>query len=101
MERCQGCHGPAKQKGGLRLDSRQAALAGGLAGPAVVPGIPEKSLLIDAVNYGELYQMPPKSKLLRIVVQGYFVLPGPARLGALRSSNGCNGAAWCGSSWYQ
>ena len=63
VERCQGCHGPSKQKSGLRLDSRQAALAGGLTGPAVVPGLPEKSLLIDAVNYGELYQMPPKSKL--------------------------------------
>ena len=64
VERCQGCHGPSKQKGRLRLDSRPAALAGGSTGPAVVPGLPEKSLLIDAVNYGELYQMPPKSKLL-------------------------------------
>ena len=63
VERCQGCHGPTKQNGGLRLDSRQGALAGGLTGPAVAPGRPEKSLLIDAVNYGELYQMPPKAKL--------------------------------------
>ena len=47
----------------MRLDSRQGTLAGGLTGPAVVPGLPEKSLLIDAINYGELYQMPPKSKL--------------------------------------
>ena len=61
--RCQGCHGPSKQKGRLRLDSRPAALTGGSTGPAVVPGLPEKSLLVDAVNYGELYQMPPKSKL--------------------------------------
>ena len=36
--RCQACHGPTKQKGGLRLDSRAAALAGGDTGPAVVPG---------------------------------------------------------------
>ncbi|HMF37689.1 MAG TPA: c-type cytochrome domain-containing protein [Isosphaeraceae bacterium] len=43
----------------MRLDSRQGALVGGLTGPAVVPGLPEKSLLIDAINYGELYQMPP------------------------------------------
>jgi len=28
VERCQGCHGSAKQKGGLRLDSRQGSLAG-------------------------------------------------------------------------
>ena len=63
VDRCQGCHGPTKQKGGLRLDSRQGLEAGGSTGPVVMPGMPEKSLLIDAVNYGELYQMPPKSKL--------------------------------------
>jgi Protein of unknown function (DUF1553)/Protein of unknown function (DUF1549)/Planctomycete cytochrome C len=61
--RCQGCHGPAKQKGGLRLDSRARILAGGSTGPAVVPGDPAESLLVDAINYGEMYQMPPKSRL--------------------------------------
>ncbi len=61
--RCQGCHGPAKQKGGLRLDARETVLAGGSTGPAVVPGNPSESLLVDAINYGENYQMPPKSKL--------------------------------------
>jgi hypothetical protein len=63
VERCQGCHGQAKQKGGLRLDGRAAILAGGATGPAVVPGNAKESLLIDAINYGETYQMPPKSKL--------------------------------------
>ncbi len=62
-QRCQGCHGPEKQKSDLRLDSRAAALAGGLTGPAVVPGKPEESLLVEAIGYGDLYQMPPKSKL--------------------------------------
>ena len=38
-------------------------LAGGSTGPAVVPGNPKESLLVDAINYGETYQMPPKSKL--------------------------------------
>jgi hypothetical protein len=61
--RCQGCHGPSKQKGGLRLDARAAVLAGGSTGPAVVPGNTKESLLVDAINYGETYQMPPKSKL--------------------------------------
>jgi mono/diheme cytochrome c family protein len=61
--RCQGCHGPAKQKGGLRLDARAALITGGSTGPAVVPGNPKDSLLVDAINYGEAYQMPPKSKL--------------------------------------
>src|SRR5947209_3293224 len=45
---CFKCHGPEKQKGGLRLDSRAAALEGGNSGPAVVPGKSEKSKLIHA-----------------------------------------------------
>jgi hypothetical protein len=61
--RCFECHGPSKQKGGLRLDSREGVLAGGDTGPAIVPGKPEESLLIEAINYGDLYQMPPKSRL--------------------------------------
>jgi hypothetical protein len=63
VERCHSCHGPAKAKAGLRLDSRAAVLAGGESGPAIVPGMPGESLLIDAINYGELHQMPPKSRL--------------------------------------
>jgi len=61
-ERCFGCHGPEKQKGDLRLDSRASILTGGTTGPAVEPGDPDASLLVEAVRYGDL-QMPPKSKL--------------------------------------
>ncbi len=43
-ENCFKCHGPDKQKGGLRLDSLAAMLAGGESGPAIVPGKPEESL---------------------------------------------------------
>src|SRR4051812_35742446 len=61
---CQGCHGAKKQESGLRLDSRQAALDGGDSGQrAVVPGDPDRSLLIKAVNHIGDYQMPPKKKL--------------------------------------
>ncbi len=60
---CLQCHGENKQKGELRLDSRESAMTGGSSGPAVVPGKPKDSLLVDAINYGDLYQMPPKSKL--------------------------------------
>ena len=64
-KRCYECHGAqAKElKGGLRLDSRELALKGGETGPAVVPGKPKASLLVDAINYGDIVQMPPKSKL--------------------------------------
>jgi mono/diheme cytochrome c family protein len=61
--RCFECHGAQKQKGSLRLDSRAAALKGGDTAPAVIPGKPEESLLVDAIRYGDTYQMPPKSQL--------------------------------------
>jgi cytochrome c553 len=63
VENCQRCHGPQKQQGGLRLDSRAAALTGGDSGPAVVAGNPADSLLVSAVHYEDGLQMPPKGKL--------------------------------------
>ncbi|MBM4003023.1 MAG: DUF1553 domain-containing protein [Planctomycetes bacterium] len=71
VERCFECHAGSseKVKGGLRLDSRSAVLAGGDTGPAAIAGMPAKSLLIDAINYGNLYQMPPKSKMSADEVQ--------------------------------
>ena len=62
--RCIGCHGPDKVKGGLRLDSREAAIKGGDTGPSLVPGKPAESLFIQAVRHShpEL-KMPPKDKL--------------------------------------
>ena len=65
-ERCYECHsaGAKKLKGGLLLDSRATALKGGDTRPAIVPGQPDKSLLIEAVRYGNQdLQMPPKSRL--------------------------------------
>ena len=61
-ENCYSCHGAKKQKGGLRLDSLEAILKGGESGPAVVPGKPEESLLVEAINYEGL-EMPPTGKL--------------------------------------
>ena len=59
---CLKCHGPEKQKGGLRLDSAEAALRGGESGLAVVPGKPLESLLIEAINHEGL-EMPPNGQL--------------------------------------
>ena len=36
--RCGSCHGDARQKGKLRVDSIEALVAGGKGGPAIVPG---------------------------------------------------------------
>ena len=43
VERCVSCHGAKAQKGGLRLDSREGALAGGTDGPVIVVGKPAES----------------------------------------------------------
>lgn len=48
---CYDCHSTKKEKGGLRLDSREAMLAGGDSGPLFVPGAPEKSLLIQSLSH--------------------------------------------------
>src|SRR5437588_4228324 len=66
-ENCYKCHsaGAEKIKGGFLLDTREGLLKGGDTGPAIVPGHPEKSLLIKAVRYtDENLQMPPKNKKL-------------------------------------
>src|SRR5262245_40523269 len=60
---CHNCHGPAKQKAGLRLDSRASLLKGGDSGPAVKSGDPEGSRIIEAVRYTGDLRMPPKGKL--------------------------------------
>jgi mono/diheme cytochrome c family protein len=62
-DNCFTCHGPEKQKGKLRLDSRAAILAGGESGPAIVPGKPDASRLIKAIHYDDTPNMPPKGKL--------------------------------------
>src|SRR5262245_1903578 len=53
-QRCEGCHSTAngKTKGGLALDTRDGWQKGGDSGSPIVPGKPEESLLIEAVNYG-------------------------------------------------
>lgn len=59
---CYECHSEEKQKGDLRLDSLATILHGGESGPAIVPGKPEESLLIESINY-DSYEMPPKGKM--------------------------------------
>jgi hypothetical protein len=65
-DNCYKCHSTSAEKvrGGLLLDSREGTLRGGDTGPAVVPGHPDKSLLIQAVRYTDAdLQMPPKKQL--------------------------------------
>jgi hypothetical protein len=63
-EQCFRCHGDVKKpRGQLRVDSRAALLTGGESGPALVPGHPESSRMIDAVHYRKGLEMPPGKKL--------------------------------------
>jgi hypothetical protein len=64
VKRCYECHssGAKAPKGGLSLDNPGGWVKGGDSGPAVVPGSPDESLLIDAIRYGSL-EMPPRGKL--------------------------------------
>jgi cytochrome c553 len=63
VEKCLGCHGPKKQESNLRLDSRAAAIRGGDLGPALTPGKPSSSPLLQAVRKTGDLQMPPQGKL--------------------------------------
>ena len=65
VDKCYDCHGPDSKpiEGSLNLASRKSILVGGDTGPAIVAGHPDKSLLIDAINYGDVYEMPPDTKM--------------------------------------
>jgi Protein of unknown function (DUF1553)/Protein of unknown function (DUF1549)/Planctomycete cytochrome C len=61
---CFKCHGDKKASHGLRTDSRESLLRGGESGPAITPGKPEKSLLIQAIRYSHAdIRMPPDKRL--------------------------------------
>ncbi len=67
---CYGCHSAQAKipQGGLMLDSRDGLRKGGDRGPAIVPGEPDKSLLIKAVRYTGKPRMPEKGKLPAAVI---------------------------------
>lgn len=62
-EKCFSCHGRGQRKGGLSLDSRDALMAGGESGSAVVEGRPQDSLLVESIEYSGSLEMPPDGKL--------------------------------------
>ncbi|MGZ4973049.1 MAG: c-type cytochrome domain-containing protein [Limisphaerales bacterium] len=63
---CVKCHGPEKQKGGLRLDQKAAALKGGKDAVAIVPGDAAKSDLYRRITLpdGSDDVMPNQGSLL-------------------------------------
>jgi len=64
IKHCYDCHGADEQESGLRVDTFKGIAEGGKAGSLIVPGKPEQSLLMTAVNYQVAdLQMPPDEKL--------------------------------------
>ena len=84
IEHCLKCHDGAatdKPKGGLALDMRAGWEKGGEHGPAIIPGQPDKSLLIKSVRYTDKeLQMPPKGK--KLTAQQIALFEEWVRLGA-------------------
>ncbi len=72
---CYGCHSSEKGKkvrGGLSLDTREGMRKGGESGPVLVPGSPERSLLIKAISHTDPdLSMPPRKKLNAALVRDF------------------------------
>ena len=63
---CTKCHGQHKQKGELRLDTREAAMKGGESGASIAPGKPDESDLLRRVVLptADDEHMPPEKKVI-------------------------------------
>jgi len=72
VKHCYECHSTGAESigGGLRLDYRDALLAGGQSGPVLVKGRPGESLLIRALRYDGL-DMPPGAPLPESVINDF------------------------------
>lgn len=72
VQHCYECHsaGSKALEGGLQVDFREGLRQGGDAGPAVVPGRPELSLVVKALRY-ETVEMPPAGKLPDEVIKDF------------------------------
>lgn len=64
--RCGACHGRNKQEAGLDIRSKASLLRGGQSGPAIVPGAPEDSRLLQRIHAEE---MPPRKSLIAASVK--------------------------------
>lgn len=72
VEHCYRCHAEDAKivRAGLVVDSRVGLIAGGESGPAIVPGKPDESLLMEALRF-ESYEMPPTGKLPESVIADF------------------------------
>jgi WD40 repeat protein len=62
-QNCLRCHNEEKRKGDLLITNREALLKGGDIAPAVVPGKPDESFLIETLAEDADPHMPPKDQM--------------------------------------
>ncbi|MEP6536061.1 MAG: c-type cytochrome domain-containing protein [Bryobacteraceae bacterium] len=62
-KRCLGCHNQELNDGGISFLDRETLIRGGSRGPAIIPGDPERSLLIHAIRRDGDLMMPPGTPL--------------------------------------
>ena len=83
VEHCYDCHSGAKDKGGLSLETKAGWAKGGENGPAIVPGKPDDSLIIQAVRYTDKdFAMPPEKKGGKLSAEKIAVLEEWVKMGA-------------------
>ena len=76
-ERCYQCHSAESARTGtlmgkLQLDTREGVQQGGSRGPVIMPGQPDQSMLIEALQYTNAnLQMPPGGKLPDSVIADF------------------------------
>ena len=76
-ERCYQCHSAEAARAGvlmgkLQLDTREGVHLGGSRGPAIVPGEPDQSMLIETLQYtNRNLQMPPGGRLPDSVINDF------------------------------
>ena len=66
---CRACHNDKTPSSGLSVESRVALLTGGNRGPALLPGRPQESLLLEALSHQGSLKMPPTGKLSEEAIQ--------------------------------
>ena len=65
LRHCTTCHGLRRQGNELDLRSRASMVRGGKSGPALIPGQPDQSLVVEMIRSGK---MPPKKRLFEVGV---------------------------------
>ena len=71
IQHCIACHGPQRQEGDLRLDSREAILTGGTRGSAIDLSKQGDSLLLKALRHQDGLEMPPEGRLPEGVLSNF------------------------------